>query len=150
VQIYYPPLFRVSAEPGGFRAGPYADPSSPVLANENAGAGGGVAGGAFAAAPPPALSSDGKFQAGVGAGAAIGGVDAAKAAVDQKDEQATRTLVDKYRNSSTAGRATGILPIAVNFPAFGPSVYLVTELTSENQFPQAALIYQQDKKRGVK
>ena len=58
----------------------------------------------------------------------------------------TKTLVDKYRSSTAVGRATGVLPLAVNFPAFGPSVYLVSELTSENQSPSAELTYQQDKK----
>ena len=167
LQIYYPPLFRVTPEPGGpFRTESYVDPTSPVLANGGygagvgAGSGGGVAGGAFAMAsptpaPPPTsvvtLNSS-AFQAGVGvgAGAAAGLVDSAKAAIDKKDEQATRTLVDKYKSSSTVGRATGILPISVDFPAFGPSVYLVSELTSENQAQSAALSYQQEKKGGVK
>jgi len=61
---------------------------------------------------------------------------------------ATKTLVDKYRSSTSIGRATGVLPLSVNFPAFGPSVYLVSELTSENQSPSADFTYQHDKKGG--
>jgi hypothetical protein len=49
-----------------------------------------------------------------------------------------------------AGRVTGILPINVAFPAFGPSIFLVSELTSENQFPAAQFSFQRDKKAGVR
>jgi hypothetical protein len=45
---------------------------------------------------------------------------------------------------------TGILPINVAFPAFGPSIFLVSELTSENQFPAAEFNFQHDKKAGVR
>jgi len=38
----------------------------------------------------------------------------------------TKTLVDKYRSSISVGRATGVLPLSVKFPAFGPSVFLVS------------------------
>ena len=44
----------------------------------------------------------------------------------------------------------GILPINVAFPAFGPSIFLVSELTSENQFPAAQFNFQRDKKAGVR
>jgi len=36
-----------------------------------------------------------------------------------------------------------------HLPAFGPSLYLVSELTSENQSPSAEFNYQQDKKAGA-
>ena len=58
--------------------------------------------------------------------------------------------MDKYRSSTSVGRATGILPLSVNFPAFGPSLFLISELTSENQSPSADLSYQQDKKGGTR
>src|SRR5262249_12117884 len=107
---------------------------------------------AFAAAPPspPPVVLPDVLEAEPGVGAPNGVVDAGKAAIDKKDDQGTRALVDKYRSSSTIGRATGILPIRVSFPAFGPFVYLVSELTSENQTPSADLGYQQEKKGGVK
>ena len=42
---------------------------------------------------------------------------------------------------------TGILPVNVSFPAFGPSIFLVSELTSENQFPCGRVFrFQRDKK----
>jgi hypothetical protein len=43
---------------------------------------------------------------------------------------------------------TGILPINVSFPAFGPSIFLVSELTSENQFPAAEFSFQREKTKG--
>jgi hypothetical protein len=38
----------------------------------------------------------------------------------------------------------------VSFPAFGPSLFLVSELTSENQAPAVALSYQPEKKGGAR
>jgi hypothetical protein len=77
--------------------------------------------------------------------------------VDSKDEPkskgsqpATQLLLDKFRADSLTGKRAGILPIRVTFPAFGPSVYLVSELTGENQAPSAVLSYQHEKKAGGK
>jgi hypothetical protein len=61
-----------------------------------------------------------------------------------------KELVDKFRASEKGSRARGILPVRISFPALGPSLYLVAELTSENQSPSAELNYQQDKKAGGK
>jgi len=36
----------------------------------------------------------------------------------------------------------------VSFPAFGPSLFLVSELTGENQSPSVILSFQRDKKAG--
>ena len=158
LQVYYPPLFRVSSEPGSFHPEAYSDPFSPVLSVEEkagrallrsgSGTGGGsvyaVAAGAspevseFALAPPPPLAS----------GLIVTGRDVNPPQTVSSDT--TKTLVDKYRSSTAVGRATGVLPLSVSFPAFGPSVYLVSELTSENQSPAAEFSYQQDKKGGAR
>ena len=69
-------------------------------------------------------------------------------AKEKKD--ATQALLDSFKAKSLAGRVTGILPINVAFPAFGPSIFLVSELTSENQFPAAQFSFQRDKKAGVR
>jgi hypothetical protein len=61
---------------------------------------------------------------------------------------ATKKLVDKYHSSTAVGRATGVLPLSVTFPDFGPSVFLVSELTSENQSSGVDFSYQQNKKGG--
>jgi hypothetical protein len=69
---------------------------------------------------------------------------------DDKDEQSTQRLIDEFRTKSKAGRVAGILPVSVDFPAFGPSTYLVSELTTEGQFPAADFNYQRDKKAGTR
>ena len=56
--------------------------------------------------------------------------------------------MEKFRTKSQAGKVAGILPIKVSFPGFGPSVFLVSELTSENQAPAAEFDYQRGKKGG--
>ena len=67
---------------------------------------------------------------------------------DKKDS--TLALLDSFKAKSLAGKVTGILPIDVSFPAFGPSIFLVSELTSENQSPAAQFSFQRDKKAGVR
>jgi hypothetical protein len=130
--VYHPPLFRVKPESGAFRTQPYENPISPAL-------------------NPPV-----SFSGGVGAGIA-GAASAPPAALDDKDELkskrsqvATEALLDKFKADSLAGKRAGILPIRVSFPAFGPSLYLVSELTGENQAPSAGLTYQHEKKAGGK
>jgi hypothetical protein len=126
--LYYPPLFRVNAEPGSFRTEAYANPTSAAFN--------------LPVPPPPPITSI------VNGAIAIGSPDK----VDLRDEKddATQALIDKFQMKSKAGRVTGILPIGVDFPAFGPSTYLVSELTSEGQFPAAELSYQRDKKAGAR
>jgi hypothetical protein len=70
---------------------------------------------------------------------------------DEKEKKdTTQALLDTFKAKSLAGKVTGILPIDVAFPAFGPSIFLVSELTSENQFPTAEFTFQNDKKAGVR
>jgi hypothetical protein len=40
------------------------------------------------------------------------------------------------------------LPLRFAFPHFGPSIFLVSELTSENQVPTIELDFSRDRKRG--
>jgi hypothetical protein len=144
--VYYPPLFKVTTEPGSFRTETYVEPSSSVLNARDESTGGGAfsagvaatlspAGVVFGmpAAPPPPPSAK---------------PDPARDDKDLKGQSATNALLDKYRSATYVGRTNGVLPIHVSFPAFGPSVYLVSELTSENQAPSTDLNYQQDKKGG--
>jgi len=120
--VYYPPLFRVTTEPGSFRAEAYSGPTSQ----------------AFNPPPPPPPA------------AAVGALGDTADTREDKDEQSTQALIEKFRAKSKAGAVTGILPIGVDFPAFGPSTYLVSELTSEGQSPAADLNYQRDKKAGAR
>ncbi len=123
--LYYPPLFRVTAEPGPFRTEAYANPTSAAFN--------------LPVPPPPPPPAS--------AGPAI----VMQSPEDQRHEKDdTQALIDKFQMKSKTGRVTGILPIGVDFPAFGPSTYLVSELTSEGQFPAAELSYQRDKKAGAR
>jgi len=138
--LYYPPLFKVSAEPGMFRAQEYVNPTSAALA------------------PPPSEPSAG-MVGGVAAPSAapVGGPQDydrlkqyAKLQATEDKKDATQALLDSFKAKSMAGKVTGILPIDVSFPAFGPSIFLVSELTSENQSPAAEFNFQRDKKAGVR
>jgi len=147
--VYHPPLFKVMPEPGSFRSAPYENPESAALAmgvggGIGSGSGGGVGSGVAGAvvameapqpvpATPPLSDSDKK--------------DEGKAKLPQ---DGTKELVDKFRSDTLSGKRTGILPIRVSFPAFGPSLYLVSELTGENRAPSATLSYQHEKKAGGK
>ena len=148
--VYHPPLFKVTPQLGAFRTEPYANPISSALSaaatgfGVGSGSGGGVAGGVVAelapgiAAPspaPPKPSSTGDDK------------DELKS---KRSQIATMVLLDKFRADSLAGKRAGILPIHVSFPAFGPSLYLVSELTAENQSPSAGMTFQHEKKAGGK
>ena len=146
--LYYPPMFKVSAEPGTFRTEEYRVPVSTALAPTESGGGiGGLStraniGGPRMNAPPSAqpsaeldrLEQFSKLQSGD----------------DQEKKDATKALLDTFRAKSLGGKVTGILPVNVDFPAFGPSIYLVSELTSENQSPAAEFSFQRDKKGGAR
>lgn len=59
----------------------------------------------------------------------------------------TQDLVSRLQNAS-ASRPARNLPIRVAFPHFGPSIFLVAELTSETQTPVLEFEYQRERKRG--
>src|SRR5215467_240176 len=147
--LYYPPTFRVSAEPGTFRTEEYQNPISIALAPS-----------------PSASPMSPSMIAGIATGAATGaGVEmnepqkaehqeldrlVRKQSDDKEKKDSTQALLDSFRSKSTGGRVTGILPMTVDFPAFGPSIYLVSELTSENQSPIAEFSFQHEKNGGAR
>jgi hypothetical protein len=61
---------------------------------------------------------------------------------------ATKQLVSKLRDNKLAAKPARNLPLRVSFPHFGPSIFLKSELTSENQTPVIDLDFQRDRKRG--
>jgi hypothetical protein len=63
--------------------------------------------------------------------------------------QSTQTLVDSFRNRSSGRRSAEVVPVGVTFPAVGPMLYLVSELTGENKAGVITLQYQAEKKGGV-
>jgi hypothetical protein len=135
--VYHPPQFKVTPEPGSFRTEPYENPISSAL-NARA-AYGGAAGGVVATVPPSPLPAS-----------SLADMEAKDELKARRSQVATEALLDKFRADSLTGKRAGILPIHVSFPAFGPSVYLVSELTGENQAPSAGLTYQHEKKAGGK
>ncbi|HKT88879.1 MAG TPA: hypothetical protein VJQ59_10610 [Candidatus Sulfotelmatobacter sp.] len=137
--LYYPPLFRVTAEPGTFRTEQYENPTSAALQPRFTGELERL--GTPAAAPAAAPKEFDRLQN-------YAQLQSMKDK-DAKDAE-TRNLLNSYHAKSTAGKVTGILPVSVPFPAFGPSIFLVSELTSENQFPSAELSFQHEKKGGVR
>jgi hypothetical protein len=136
--VFHPPLFKVTTDTGAFRAETYADPLSAALNPP------------LPAAPPPPLPS--ASAAGTGGivtnlaastpGAGLSVLDAAMAS----NPAAKQSAVDNFRLALQGGKASGILPIKVSFAGLGPSLYLVSELTAENQAPSTDLNYQREKK----
>jgi hypothetical protein len=130
--LYYPPQFRITAEPGVFRTQDYLNPVSTALAPS---------------ADDAAQAAYGSTQGTLAdAGTGVGGIGngATRAANEKKDS--TQALLDSFRAKSAGGKVKGILPVNVSFPAFGPSLFLVSELTSESQAPAAEFSLQREKK----
>jgi hypothetical protein len=147
VLFYYPPMFRVSAEPGTFRMQEYQRPISAALSTDEivAAAGysatGAVGGPVAMNAPKPAQPQE--FDR-------LVQFAQLQTNDDKEKKDATQALLDSFKSKSMAGRVTGIVPVNIDFPAFGPSIYLVSELTSENQSPVAEFSFQHDKKGGAR
>jgi len=157
--LYHPPLFKLATGPGAFRTAPYSPPTSVALNDHGTGFGSSVAVG-YGSGVGVAGGSGGGVLGGVIATLSPGTAPALPAPsldLDTKEkgkstasQSSTEALVDKFRADSLTGKRAGILPIHVSFPTFGPSIYLVSELTAENQAPSADLNYQREKKAGVK
>ena len=119
--LYYPPLFRVTADPGPFRLEPYALPASADSTRKSQ------------SRPQwgsPTVSSTG----------------ARSLQRRKRTSWRRKRWWTTFRRKSESGKVSGILPIGVSFPAFGPSLYLAAELTGENQAAFADFTYQRDKK----
>ena len=52
-----------------------------------------------------------------------------------------QALVDRFRNEPGGRTVVGSLPVHVTFPAFGPSVFLASELTAEGSAPSVELAF---------
>jgi len=128
--LYHPPLFKVTGEPGTFRMEAYEAPVSaafhPVV---DVGAGSGIA-------------VNGRSYDQLQSFQTLNGTP------QGQPQSATQTLVDNYKNKSLGGRGAKVLPIRPTFPAFGPSLFFVSELTAENHAPVLELSYQREKKEG--
>ena len=65
------------------------------------------------------------------------------------DQSEMKQLIAKIRTQRGAQPSRN-LPLRVVFPRFGPSIFLVSELTAENQTPAVEIDFQRDRKRGEK
>jgi hypothetical protein len=64
------------------------------------------------------------------------------------DHPETKQLVAKLRDTARGSTPARNRPLRVVFPHFGPSIFLVSELTGENQTPAVEFDFQRDRKRG--
>ena len=64
------------------------------------------------------------------------------------DQAEMKQLVAKLREKNLSARPARNLPLRVVFPHFGPSIFLMSELTAENQTPAIEFDFQRDRKRG--
>jgi hypothetical protein len=150
---FYPPLYKVTPEPGSFRLDVYKDPVSAALNSRSAGGmGEGTGGGAGSGIGAGETSSRQTDLSLVNNNVldlikVMGGNTGADSAKADKD---TKALIEKYRAQSPEGKRAGILPIDLSFPAFGPSIFLVSELTAENQYPSIDFSYEESKKGGAR
>jgi hypothetical protein len=64
------------------------------------------------------------------------------------DQSEAKHLVAKVRETKHSSRPMRNLPLRVVFPHFGPSIFLVSELTGENQTPAVELDFQRDRRGG--
>ncbi len=142
LQLYHSPRYRMEVEPGAFHEQTYQPPASAAL-RQTAGIGGGRGGGAGTG------WVEGGIAGGV-AGGVVGGVPAAAGGgAYGKDERADvemRNLVEEFQRTTRAGTIAGVLPIAMPFPAVGPSIYLASELTPEGKAPEAKFTFKREVK----
>ncbi len=52
-----------------------------------------------------------------------------------------QALVDRFRNESRTPAVAGALPVHVEFPQYGPSIFMASELTAEARAPFVELAY---------
>jgi hypothetical protein len=65
---------------------------------------------------------------------------------ERRTDAGLQALVDRFRNESGGRVVTGALPVNVAFPAFGPSLFLASELTAEARVPLVELAFKRTKK----
>ena len=151
LQLYHPPLFKLAATPGPFRIEEYEAPNSAALNDSLSPFNRLQSFGKIAGSALPADGRDSGLLTLTTPGPYTDSLSKAGEKDDSKQAQAAnRAALDKFREKSKAGKVSGILPIRVSFPEVGPSLFLVSELTAENQVPNAELNYQREKKGGVK
>ena len=124
VLLYHPPVFKVTADPGPFRTESYETPVSTAFT------------------PTPVGQPDDFDHKDA--------IRTTNFSPEYGRNAGQKVLIENFRRDALGGKSARVLPISVSFPAFGPSIFLVSELTGENQSPSIDLNYQRDKKDGGK
>lgn len=118
VLFHHSPEFRLTFDRGAFRVADFEMPLSPALSGDAL----------SALSSPPEAPAPGKEKK------------------DSRDE-AFQGLVDKFRQEARSGRMSSSLPVQVDLPAVGSTVFLTSELTAEGASPSIAFGYQKGGKR---
>jgi hypothetical protein len=116
--LHHPPLFRVTPAPGLSGSFRVATYTPPAS---------------------PALRSD---------VAATSAAPLAEAEITGDQTAEMKQLVAKIRDTKRSSRPSRNLPLRVVFPHFGPSLFLISELTGETQTPAVEFDFQRSNKKG--
>jgi len=160
LQYFHPPLYKVTAEPGPYRLKDYQEPVAYVLQTHGSGAIGSGIGGGISSSPEmmllesgsstgTVLQEDSVTQLPLASNDVMDLIKVMGGAVKAEDPIfANKSQPNKFPPPLPEGKRAGILPIKLSFPAFGPSIFLVSELTAENQAPIIDFSYEAEKKGG--
>jgi hypothetical protein len=145
VLLYHPPLFKFTPEPGAFRVENYAPPDSAVIVPA-------AFGPEYGRNSGPILNTNGDAAFSTNGLRGRNNDQQVEGAYNNDNhlQSATQTLVENYKTKMLGGRSAKVLPIRPSFPAFGPSLFFVSELTAENHAPTLEFDYQREKKEGSK
>ncbi|MCU0241239.1 MAG: hypothetical protein MUF51_02310 [Vicinamibacteria bacterium] len=125
VRMFYPPSCRIQLEPGAFRETAYRAPMSRAFTTP-----------VDESDVSPGTEERKRAEIGIGKK----DTDAEGAATVLKG------LVDKFqKESGRIARTTGILPVSIPFPAYGPTVFCLAELTAESTAPTIEFSYKKGK-----
>jgi hypothetical protein len=113
--LQYSPRFHVEPRPGSFRIETDAGPWSAALRMDL----------------PSGLSS-------------IAAATRPPAGLDPGASKDLQALVDRFQKE-TGRTTTGIVPVRVRLPAFGPAIFLAAELTAETRSPMIEFSYKRAK-----
>jgi hypothetical protein len=121
LEVRHSPRFRVTGIAGAFRPAAFEAPAAAVLAD-------------LPETPPPPPPAP---------KASVGTKESAAKSADVALEQ--QALIDRFQEGR-ARRVAGVLPVRVPFPAIGPVLFVVSELTAEAQAPTLGIDYRREGK----
>jgi hypothetical protein len=124
VLIHHSPLFKLTPVAGSFRGSTYEPPMTIALRSGQE--------------VPATSPTSGPIHDSL----------APVVLADKQTNDGMPDLVARAQRNTRAAAPVRNLPIRVAFPHFGPSIYVVSELTSEGQTPIIETDYQRERRRG--